>query len=213
MSNNTNTPVSFVGKHTFTSDEKESKLQQMLTAMREKEEIEAELKTAKSNYKSKIDSKDGEIKLMSNLLNAGFENRTYNCLLTKNFDEGRREYREIGTDILVGTEALTAADYQTQMDLTEANIKANNEAADKLEDVIADKIEEAGLHIVSFDEDMTEHLPVEPEVIKEPTTKKGGDKKETIKIELVPEEPLDDIFGIDDNEDEEEIDPFSFNDI
>lgn len=131
MSNKT-TPVSYMGKHTFTPKEREQILEQMLSSMRAKEEIEEELKASKSNYKSKIDTLAADVKLKSNLLNAGFENRPFNCNLVLNFDETRREYYEQNTGKLVGTEPLTSGDYQTQLAIDEATIKQQNEAAEQL---------------------------------------------------------------------------------
>jgi hypothetical protein len=224
----TNTPTSYVGKHIFTQEEKNQKTEQMLQAMRQKEEIEAEFKTSKSNYKSKIDSKEAEIKLTANLLNAGFEDRTYSCLLTKDFEVGKRLYHEIGSNKLVGEEPLTASDYQTQMDLDEKAIKANNEAADQAiellhsgeepepfeltpEDIAA--AEQGPEYTVEPDSnplEINEETPtVEPEVISKPTKQKEVKKKEE------PTKPLEDvsdgIFGLDESEDEDN--PFSFDDI
>lgn len=208
-----NTPVSFVGKHTFTHEEKEQKLQQMLMSMRQKEEIEAELKTTQSTYKAKINAKDAEIKLIANLLNAGVEDRTFQCILTKDFENGKRVYTEVGTNKVVGEEPLTAADYQTQMNLEEAAIKANNEEADRMVEDATEAIEQAGLHIVPDEPvelspeqvEIAEAGPIEPEVINEP--KKGGKDKQPIILQ--PTEDVEDPFG----DDDEDGDPFSFDDI
>jgi hypothetical protein len=215
MNQNT-TPVSFVGKHTFTHEEKEQKLQQMLMSMRQKEEIEAELKTTQSTYKAKINAKDAEIKLIANLLNAGVEDRTFQCVLTKDFDNGKRVYTEVGTNKVVGEEPLTAADYQVQMNLEEAVIKANNEEADRMVEGATEAIEQAGLHIVP-DEPVelspeqiaiAEVGPIEPEVINEP--KKGGKDKQPIILQPTDELEADPFS--DDDEDEDD-DPFMFSDI
>lgn len=223
MQQKNTTPVSYVGKHTFTQEEKDAKLQQMLAAMRQKDEIEDEFKTTKSNYKSKIDAKTAEIKLVGNLLNAGFEDRTFTCTLVKNFDDGRREYFEIGTGKLIGTEPLTASDYQTQLQIDEDAIKANNEAADKLaEEQVQltpeeiEKAEEGPEYTVETDRtplEIEETPAEEPRVIDEPTEQKGGNKKTAFEIKSVPEEDIDsDPFGMDDA-DEEDVDPFDFGSI
>lgn len=215
MQQKNTTPVSYQGKHVFTTEEKEQKSQQMLAAMREKEEIEAEFKTSKSNYKSKIDAKEGEIKMVANLLMAGFENRTYSCILTKNFDEGRREYHEIGSGKLIGTEPLTAGDYQTQLQIDEDMVKANNEAA-------AAALENNGFTVVSVDSLPPEITRVDEEEINlsptealdtpiiknEPVTEKGGIKEEETPLENIEIDP----FGEDDLNDDEK-DPFDFGDI
>lgn len=223
MQQKNTTPVSYQGKHVFTTEEKEQKSQQMLAAMREKEEIEAEFKTSKSNYKSKIDAKEGEIKLVANLLMAGFENRTYSCILTKNFDEGRREYHELGSGKLIGTEPLTASDYQTQLQIDEDAIRANNEAADKLaEEQVQltpeeiEKAEEGPTYTVESDSnplemDFEETPAEEPKVIDKPTEKKG-EAKQKVETKQAPKESLEDPFGMDEPNDGED-DPFDFGDI
>lgn len=225
---NTQTPVSYVGKHTFTAEEKEQKLQQMLTAMREKEEIEAEFKTTKSNYKSKIDAKDGEIKLTSNLLNAGWENKTYQCTLVKNFDEGKRQYFELGTNLLVGEEPLTAADYQMQLQMDEEAIKANNEAAD-LQIALLHSGEEAPVDedFENIEKGATYEYTVEPDINPlefeetpeqqpEATVVNIDKPKKEVKKKDEPITPFedvsDDMFGEDESE-EDGDDPFSFDDI
>lgn len=234
-----NTPTSFIGKHTFTQEEKNQKTEQMLQAMRQKEEIEAEFKTSKSNYKSKIDSKEAEIKLTANLLNAGFEDRTYNCLLTKDFEAGKRLYHEIGSNKLVGEEPLTAVDYQTQMDLTEATIRKNNELADLAQELLhsgdepepfeltADEIEaaergpdpqyvvELGSNPLEADFEETP-AEVQPEAIvvniDKPKTKKG-DKNEKIEITPTEQDELEDPFAMDISKEEDDSDPFDFSDV
>lgn len=151
MKEQNQTPVSYTGKHVFTQSEKDAKLQQMLNAMRLKQEIEDELKTTKSTYKAKIDSKEAEIKLMQNLLMAGAEDRVYQTILTMDFTDGKKFYHEVGTNNLVGTEDLTAADRQMQMALDQKNIKANNKLADELQLDVESKLTEAGFTIVPVD--------------------------------------------------------------
>lgn len=217
MQQKNTTPVSYVGKHTFTQEEKDAKLQQMLAAMRQKDEIEDEFKTTKSNYKSKIDAKTAEIKLVGNLLNAGFEDRTFTCTLVKNFDEGRREYFEIGSNRLVGTEPLTASDYQTQLQIDEDAIRANNEAADKL----AEEQVELTHEEIEKTESGSE-TPLSPtEVLDDPIIEKNNTKTEPQEKEVEQEQPQveqapqdfdTDPFGMDDANDEES-EPFSFDDI
>jgi hypothetical protein len=214
MKEQNQTPVSYVGKHTFSAAEKEQKLQQMLASMRQKEEIEAEMKTSQSTYKARINAKDGEIKLTANLLNTGFEDRTFTCILTKNFDTLEREYREINTGLLVGTEPLTAGDHQMQLKLTEEAIKEQN--ADQLQTVIEEKVESAGLTVVRDDEpvvlteeeiaqaeagpDPQPEYIVEPDsnpIEFEPPSEKGG-IQET------------DEFLFDNDESDDDEDPFNF---
>lgn len=201
MKDQLQTPVSFTGKHTFTQSEKDQKLAQMLTAMRVKQEIEDELKTTKSTYKAKIDARDAEIKLISNLLNAGFEDRVFQCILTKNFDSLQREYHEIGTNLLIGTEPLTTADHQMQLKLTEEAIKEQNKETDPIQDIIFEKA--SALAMVP---DGEPEYTVEPNanplefVSEEPQPQEGG-------IETAPDD-----FSFDDPDESntDDDDPFSF---
>lgn len=215
MQQKNTTPVSYVGKHTFTQEEKDAKLQQMLAAMRQKDEIEDEFKTTKSNYKSKIDAKTAEIKLVGNLLNAGFEDRTFTCTLVKNFDDGRREYFEIGTGKLIGTEPLTSADYQTQLQIDEDAIRANNEVADKLADEQTPEYTvEPDSNRLEFEEaqpfNAVDETPPEATVVNIDKPKKEVKKKEE---PITPfEDVSDSMFGTDETEDDGD-DPFSFDDI
>ncbi len=226
------TPVQVTGKHTFTQEERDVKLSELLAAIQRKEELDAEKKQVMSGYKNKLDEQESNIKVISNLLNMGFEHRPFSCYLTKDFETGKRVYNEVGTGALISTEPLTAADYQTQMDLEEATIKANNEEADKLEEVITDKVEGAGLHIVNFENgeetlSLTEEeidvvkanpmfkqeepTPTEsPEVIIETTKTKALKNEKPIVIEPTMDELEADPFQ---DDPEEEGDPFSFGDI
>lgn len=209
MKHQSQTPVSYVGKHTFTAEESDKKLKQMLAAMRQKEEIEAEFKTTKSTYKDKIDAKEAEIKLMSNLLNAGEENMTFQAFLTMDFADGKKYYHEVGSGKLVGTEDLTAADRQAQMDLDEKAIIANNKAADEMQVVIDKKT----VHSLIIDNDpLGLKINEEPEYTVEPDANP---------LEFVPEktqpqeggiETAQDDFLFDDPDESntDEDDPFSF---
>jgi hypothetical protein len=228
-----NTPISRNAKHILTEDEVEAIKETLLGALQSKKEIEAEKKEVANTYKTKIAEQELAIDKASNLLRVGYEHRPFQCYLVKNFDEAKRQYFEFGTDKLIDTEPLNAADYQTEMEITEKAIKENNEAADLLhsgkpeytvepesnplefEDTPADLFEppvygDAPTEENEWQPDFKEETPaVEPEVIDKP---KKEVKSKVVKIEPTPIEDEPDPFGMDDEEEQEE-DPFQFGDI
>lgn len=203
------TPVQVTAKHVFTQEEKDEKLAQLLQSMKSKEEIEAELKTTKSTFKSRIDQKEAEIKLVTNLLNAGFEHRQVTCYLVKNFDTGKREYFEMGTDKLIQTEPLEARDYQLDLEQTEAKIAENNEK-ERLQEVIEDKVEEVGDEFDIFADEQTEELPVDDEISPSKEELSFDDVSATKEKNKAPEPALE-ASQDDDNEDDDDFD-FNFGD-
>lgn len=226
MNPKTQNPISRNAKHTLTEDEIKQYNESLLAALQSKKEIEAEKKEVASAYKNKIAEQELAIDKISNLMRVGYEIRPFQCYLVKNFDDGKREYYEFGSDKLVDVEPLNAADYQTEMQMAEAQIKANNEAADNTEGV-SEQLEVAGFTIVpvseishrqdddmeatSFDavDEIQEPTPTKiPEAIVKPLKTKGAANASTIIIEPTNELEADP-FGTDD----EDEDPFSFDDI
>lgn len=199
------TPIQVTGKHILTQEEKDGKLAELLSAIQRKEELDAEKKQVVSGYKNKLDEQESNIKVISNLLNMGFEHRPFSCYLTKDFDEGKRFYHEVGSGRLISTEPLTAADYQTQMDLDEAKIKANNEI-----EIGGDGSE---FRIVPVSEiPFEEETPaVEPAVIDKPIKQKEV-KTKTVKIEPKSQIEESSFGALSDEFRDEESDPFNFGD-
>lgn len=99
--------------HKFDEMEIRSKAEQMSNAWIEKQAIEAEKKTVMSDYTHKLNAKEAEITLISNSLASGFEKKTVTCEVRKDFTKGEKTYWHDGDH--VGTEKLTAADHQLQM--------------------------------------------------------------------------------------------------
>lgn len=207
QNNQKSTPVQVTGKHTFTQEERDTKLSELLAAIQRKEELDAEKKQVMSGYKNKLDEQESNIKVISNLLNMGFEHRPFSCYLTKDFEAGKRFYHEVGSGLLISTESLTASDYQTEIDLEEAKIKENNKLADQLQMVIEDKVEEAGMHVVTFEQDAQESASIEAAIIEDEVI--FDSLKEDIKEDefFAPKTHVLDQF---DPEEEKEEDPFNF---
>ena len=157
------TPVSRNAKHILTEDEIRQNNEALLAALQAKKEIEAEKKEVASSYKNKIAEQELAIDKISNLMRVGYEIRPFQCYLVKNFETGKREYYEFGSDKLIDSEPLNAADYQLDIEQTEAKIAENNEK-EQLQEVIEDKVEEAGAELDFFGDEPSEELPVEDEI-------------------------------------------------
>lgn len=119
------------GKYSFTADERSLLTEKLVDALAEAEEIEQEFKTVKSQFKNRMDGNALEIKNHSTAVKNGYEMRTYQCTMEKNFDSGYREYFDLITGNLISKEVLTSADYQTRMDEDMEEISKNNAIADQ----------------------------------------------------------------------------------
>lgn len=201
------TPVSRNAKHILTDEEVESHKEALLAALQAKKEIEAEKKEVANTYKTKIAEQELAIDKVSNLLRVGYEIRPFQCYLVKNFEDGRREYYEFGTDRLVDTEPLNAADYQTEIDMQEETIRLNNEAAENNVKPIEEstEVEETQEANPFGGEEPME--AINPEATIE-TPKKGGSKKESVPADENPFEIEEDVFEVESDDSEESDFPF-----
>lgn len=220
------TPINRNAKHHLTEDEIKAYNEQLLAALQSKKEIEAEKKEVAASYKNKIAEQELAIDKISNLMRVGYEIRPFSCYLVKNFDTGKREFFEFGTDRLVDSEPLNAGDYQLQMD--EELEKAT--PTDQLQAVIDEKVEQADA--TPTEEQIAEHQAdefwdgggaTEPE-LEEAAPFEAIDEHPTNTEEENPfEEPEkggeheveDDPFstGEQDAQEDEDSDPFDFGDI
>lgn len=101
--------------HRFTDSEIREKSAQLADTCIQKKAIEDEKKTVMSDYTHKLNAKEAEINLISNSISSGFEKKTVTCEVRKDFPKGEKTYWHEGDHI--GTEKLTAADHQLQMDI------------------------------------------------------------------------------------------------
>jgi hypothetical protein len=213
------TPISRNAKHVLTDEEKEQNTETMLAAMQAAKELEAEKKDVQNSYKTKIAEQELVVDKISNLLRVGYEIRPFNCYLFKNFDTGKREYFEYGSERLIDTEPLNAADYQSELELTEAKVKADNEAS--LSDLLNSGPGETTDHeatIMYLTPDEESSAEAGPDVIlADPIIEELDSKTEPHEDEVTEifnditrgedKEIQDDPFG---GTDEEEEDPFQF---
>lgn len=112
---------------TYTEEEMAQKSRQLARACADRSALEDELKSIKSGFKAKIDSKTSEINLLSRNLNDGHEWLHKTCTVQYDFDNGRKIF--FYENIRVGEERMSAKDYQL-----EANLPEYNEAKEELEE-------------------------------------------------------------------------------
>lgn len=97
-------------RYLFTVDETATNSKQLAEACGQKKETEDEKKSVMSSFKAKIDSHDARIGLLSKWVTTGYDYRSVECIVKKNFKSGYKEYYYQGE--LVDQEKLTAEDHQ-----------------------------------------------------------------------------------------------------
>jgi hypothetical protein len=97
-------------RYQFSKDEQSANSGELAETCGQKKEIEDEKKAVMSSFKSKIDSHDARINLLSKWISTGYDYRSVECILKKNFKTGKREYYYQG--VLVDEEPLKAEDHQ-----------------------------------------------------------------------------------------------------
>jgi len=208
-------PITRNAKHQLTSEEVQGYTDNLLQSLQARDEIKAESKEVANTYKTRIAEQDLAIDKVTNLLRLGYEIRPFQCYLNRNFETGRREYIEFGTDRLIDTEPLNANDYQMQLEIDEQAIKENNEATTtQQEETLAEALfSPAGEQ--SSETDTNAKLEETNAVQVTKTTKKEDKAKitphETIEDAPKVVNPAEDEFNFDFDDDgdipDENIDP------
>lgn len=123
----------------FTKDEIEDHSAQLASEIQAKNQLEDELKEAKSNFKAKIDAAQSNINKLATWVNTGHDYRSVPVVVKKNFDKGVKEYfhpdfpkRKLGEDKMV------AADYQLEIWQKDGDGKTKSRRKPKLEVVSKD---------------------------------------------------------------------------
>lgn len=104
---------------------------EMVQAMRDKETIKDEARSASESFKLKLAEKDAKIEQLSSCITNGFQYVTKALKLVKNFETQKREYWL--DDKIVLEEDLTAKDHQLELDMVESANKAEMERIEKEE--------------------------------------------------------------------------------
>lgn len=99
-------------RYTFSDDELAEIAHKSAMATQAIDRLNAERKAIMDDYKAKIAGQTALVHECSNHLIQGWEMRPFRVYLIRNFDEKKREYKDVHTDEVVKTESLTADDYQ-----------------------------------------------------------------------------------------------------
>lgn len=103
----------------FTDEEARQNAKDLAQKMQDKESLEDQLTSIKSDFKAKIDLADATIRDLRNKVASGTEQRQYRCRIALNFRKKTREYFDLNTNVLIETRPLQAEDYQTSIPLDE----------------------------------------------------------------------------------------------
>lgn len=104
---------------------------EMVQAMKDKETIKDEARSASESFKLKLAEKDAKIEQLSSCITNGFQYVSKALKLVKNFETQKREYWL--DDKIVLEEDLTAKDHQLELDMVESANKAEMERIEKEE--------------------------------------------------------------------------------
>ncbi len=104
---------------------------EMVQAMKDKETIKDEARSASESFKLKLAEKDAKIEQLSSCITNGFQYVSKALKLVKNFESQKREYWL--DDKIVLEEDLTAKDHQLELDMAENANKAEMERIEKEE--------------------------------------------------------------------------------
>lgn len=103
----------------FSESEMMTKSMSLSQACIDRNTLEDEKKSVVSEYKAKLDAKNGEINLLSGELQRRSENVLKTCEVFYDFDKATKTYSYEGVE--VGTERMEKKDYQLQAEFEEQN--------------------------------------------------------------------------------------------
>lgn len=102
-------------RYAFTAEELLEKAKKMSAANSKIDQLEDDLKAAKTDFTARIAAEKSVITMNSNHLNNGYENRNVECDVTKDFEKGAKTYSYQG--VTYDTVPLTNSDRQTELSL------------------------------------------------------------------------------------------------
>lgn len=105
--------------YTFTEEEARQNAKDLAQRLQDREILEGQLTSIKSDFKAKIDSASSDISNLRNKVASGTEQRQYRCRIVLNFKKKIREYYDLNSNTLIETRPLQAEDYQTTIPLVE----------------------------------------------------------------------------------------------
>lgn len=130
---------------------------QMSYAIKEKEALKADAKATADSFKNQIAAKDTMVTTLSNSVNLGYQMIQKTCSRVRNFDRGMAEFWFDGK--IVEEEALTSADYQSELDFTENENKKESDRVDALDKTKDSNTDEGG-KLIPLKEEANGEKPV-----------------------------------------------------
>lgn len=104
-------------KHHFTAEERLKLSEQLSQAVMERSAAEEELQTVKADFKSRITRAEATIADCARKINTGYEMRSVECELVKDFATNTVRYRRLDTGEIVRERAMTAVERQRSLEL------------------------------------------------------------------------------------------------
>lgn len=102
-------------RYAFSPDDIQEKAKRMAASVQKKSSINDELKSIKSDFKSRLDQEDAIINQMGQHIANGYDNRNVECDVVKDFEKGIKTYFYNGVEY--DTAPLTNSDRQTELNL------------------------------------------------------------------------------------------------
>jgi hypothetical protein len=100
-------------RYSFSREEIEQKSKQLADEVGERVRLVEEKKSTVSQYKAKIDQKESVINLLSSHISNGYEIKSVECIVEKDFARKVKNYFYEG--VLYDTVPMTQADFQTDL--------------------------------------------------------------------------------------------------
>lgn len=104
-------------KYLFTDEEKRLFAIELANKIQERDQVEDELKSIKSDLKSRSDLLTAQINRLSSNLRTGHEYRQTKCEMELNFVMKHRYYYDLATGEKIGEEPFREGDYQMKLEL------------------------------------------------------------------------------------------------
>ena len=102
--------------HEFTPDEKDETSAGLCAAIRKRSEIEAQKKSANSEFKSELETQEAEIERLTGLVEEGGENREVECIVALDPTNKKKHYYNKETLEKVRELPMSQDDFQMQIE-------------------------------------------------------------------------------------------------
>jgi hypothetical protein len=123
-------------KHTFVAEERAAMTEEMLVAMANGENLDAEFSSVKSNYKAKIEEAAARVSSISTSLRNGFEFRDKPCVVIYRPEAKKKDFHLVTCeepsrfaydDAVAATEDMTQDDFQLELVQAESVFECREE--------------------------------------------------------------------------------------